>query len=704
MTTRHTVKRRPGLRLIALSITLSAALGLASAACWAQAPAVVSLSANPSVILADGQSTTIITAQVGSSSGHAVPDGTLVRFSTISGTLSATSVAVSGGVARVTLTSSPLAGTAVVTATFLGDGGGASGQLKVEFTDDKDLANSDRSDENWIEVSSKEYLQYSADDQIVDAAAPKHGTHMSYEGLTIDADALQVDVQNQQVRARNAIVRRKGVELLDAALLCYNLPDHSGNAIITNTPGQRTVGNVTLSGPELQAKPLDSKAISSLPATTFGFADISASRVLVVASEVAVKPNDRIQLKHASIFVDGKKIVSMPYQVMPLSTNQIFGQQVLGYGTDGFILNVPYYFAVSPKSTGTLYLRSEAGAEENGTFYNGRNGLALDLDENYGQSDGPSHGDFQLMGMGLGNWGASWTHSQTFDRSTRGYFYLNSPEHSGLLASGDLTHQFQHFSFNFNASDSRQPSENGYSSDTRTVSANLQTDPLRLFGTRKLGLNAVGLVTAQDAQSHINLPIGSTSSTVDTHGLGVRLFTPTVFFDRKTTLTDSLNVEQDYGAEGRSSALTVQANMAATKRIGPTTSASFTYAFVHNPFLAQPHVADLPNNTALLLLNPVDRHDFNLSLFTGPPSGLWNFSLMTTYELPTQSQSLSTVFNYRILPGWHAGFNETFNKVDYFTFQDFELQLSRNIGSRDLVLSWSTLDHRFRFNVAAAQF
>ena len=699
------IKRRPPLRLIALGITFLFGILALCVPAHAQAPADVTLTANPSVIMADGQSTTIVTAQVSASNGSSVPDGTLVRFATTSGTLSATSVAITGGIARVTLTSSPLSGAAVVTATFIGAGGGASGQTTVEFTADKNLANSDRSDEEWIRVSSKEYLEYSADDQVIDAAAPKHGSHMSYQGLSIDADALQVDIQSEEVHARNAIVRRGDRELLDAALLSYNLTSHEGQAIVTDAPGERTVGNVSLSGPDLKETPeKPTSDDSDDPSSKYSFADISSSRVLIVASEVAVKPNSLIQLKHASIFVDSKKIVSMPYQVMPLSTNQIFGQQVLGYGTDGFILNVPYYFAVSPSNTAALYLRSEAASVDNGTFYTGRSGLSLDMDESYGQSNPDSHGDFQLMGLTRGDWTASWTHSQNFGPNTRGYFYFDSPEHHGLLASGNLIQQFPHLSFNLNASDSTTPAVDGFSSESRTLDAYLQTDPHRLFGNQKTGLNIVGLLTDQNNQTHIGEPGGlSTNTNLETKGAGVRFFTPGISLDRMTTLTDSVNFEQDYDQATKTSGLTVQANFGATKRLGPTTSTSFTYSFMHNPFLAQPHIAALPN-AALLLLNPVDRHDFNLSFYTGPPSGKWNFTFMTTYEMPTQSESLSAAMNYRLSPAWQIGVDDYMDRISYFTFQDLDLSLYRRIGSRDFVISWDTLYHRFQFNLAAAQF
>jgi hypothetical protein len=697
------IQRIKIVRWIALTIILLPGLFLLSGPALGQGPAAVSLSANPSRILADGQSTTVITAQL-SDVSHAIPDGTLVSFKTTSGSLSADTVGVSSGVARVTLTSSPLAGTAVITATFLGSGGGASGQCDVEFTADKDLANTDKGAEDWIHVSSKEYLEYSADDRVVDAASPKRGSHFSYHAVTIDADAIQVDVQDQIVRARNAVLRKDKREVLEAALLSYNLLNHTGTAIVTDVPGQRTVGNMAIVGSNLETKPLSRADAGALPDSTYAFADISQSRVLVVATAVAVRPDDRIQFTHASIFVDSKKIVSMPYHVMPLTTDQVFGQKVVGYESSGFFLNVPYYFSASPNSTGTLFLRSSAAAQDNGTYYTGRNGLALDMDESYGTPDGASHGDFQVMGLTRGDWGARWTQSQSFGPGTRGYFYIDMPQHNGLFASTNLSHQFPHLSFNLSASDSRSPVTDGFSSDSRNVNASLTTDPHLIFGNKKMGLNYIGLFTAQDSQTFIHTPgSGITTNTTETRGAGIRLFTPSIAFGHNTTVTDSVNFEQDFNEVTHRSGLTMSASLGANERLSPTTSANFSYGYTHNPFLAQPHLAVLPN-AAFILLSPVDRHDFSMSLFTGSPSGQWSLSLLTTYEMPDQSESVDTSFMYRISPLWHLGLDNIIDRLDIYTYRDFDISLARRIGTQDLVFYWSTLDHHIRVNMTAAQF
>src|SRR5512145_3257951 len=73
------------------------------------------LRAQPQAIVADSNSSTTITAEVRDSSGHAVPDGTVVDFNTSLGIIER-SARTAAGVARVRLTSVATTGTALVSA------------------------------------------------------------------------------------------------------------------------------------------------------------------------------------------------------------------------------------------------------------------------------------------------------------------------------------------------------------------------------------------------------------------------------------------------------------------------------------------------------------------------------------------------------------------------------------------------------------
>ena len=93
----------------------------------------VTVNAGSSSIVADGSSSTLITAVVEDINGYDVADGTTVNFSTTSGTLSAASATTTNGLATVTLTSAMNVGAATVTATC----GGVSGNATVNFVADE---------------------------------------------------------------------------------------------------------------------------------------------------------------------------------------------------------------------------------------------------------------------------------------------------------------------------------------------------------------------------------------------------------------------------------------------------------------------------------------------------------------------------------------------------------------------------------------
>lgn len=89
----------------------------------------VTVTAADSTLVADGLSSTLITAAVKDTRGNNVPDGTAVSFAASAGALSSATATTTNGTATVTLTSSTTLATAVVTATS----GGMSGTVSVTF-------------------------------------------------------------------------------------------------------------------------------------------------------------------------------------------------------------------------------------------------------------------------------------------------------------------------------------------------------------------------------------------------------------------------------------------------------------------------------------------------------------------------------------------------------------------------------------------
>ena len=92
----------------------------------------VVLSASRTSILADGQSTTVISARVSNSSGILISRAVTVSFSSTGGTLSAPSAVTENGIASVVLTSATMEGNATVSASA--EGVGADDPLEIVFT------------------------------------------------------------------------------------------------------------------------------------------------------------------------------------------------------------------------------------------------------------------------------------------------------------------------------------------------------------------------------------------------------------------------------------------------------------------------------------------------------------------------------------------------------------------------------------------
>ncbi len=129
----------PPLANISHTVTLSAQdyAGNAASVTWEFAvnepPATISLTANPPAIVADGVSTSTVSATVHSSSGHPVADGTEVVFTTTMGTLAGNGIytaTTQSGVAVAVLTAPTTDGVARVTARA----GSAEASIEVLFT------------------------------------------------------------------------------------------------------------------------------------------------------------------------------------------------------------------------------------------------------------------------------------------------------------------------------------------------------------------------------------------------------------------------------------------------------------------------------------------------------------------------------------------------------------------------------------------
>ena len=684
------------------SLLLCVWAGLAAPPAHATGQASLSVSSAPDVIYADGKSSTVITATVQDGGGHPAPDGTSVRFTTTLGTLTPDTAVTTSGVARVSLTSVSTAGTAQVTAAAFGSGlqGTSAGGASVEFTADRESLFD--KDARWIRMDCPQYLVYSADAHMIEAEGKNRSAHLEYKSLDITADALQVDLETQTVLARNAVLQR-GRHTLRVSEVRYDLLSGSGIAVLADTAESVTVTGASLEAAQQVSDPNNLPLLSD----PYRFVDLSASRLVVSARAITADPTSQVQFRRASIYSDGKKLLSVAYHVMPINTDQIFGQQLVGVGSAGIFVNVPFYYNVSPHSRGTVYLRNSAvsGASLGSSLSSGasffgnraaRHGMALDLEQTY-DSGRRGSGQFLISGITRSEWGAQWTHTQRLDEQTNAYVLVDYPAHRSLYATSNVSRQFSGFSLNLGASGSRDPGNGGYSASSYTTNAYLQSNPKTLGHstvsyTTDFGVTQGRLVEKSPETGQVVTPITTTSA-------DVRFFTAPLHLDKRTQVTDSVSVGQAYGGAHNSFAPTVAANLGLTRSFRKSDTLSLNYTFSYDPLLSQLGNSASGLNPLQALLQSTTQHRMTASYFAALSPKL-SLTFSGSYGLPLNDRSVFAATTYRINQDWGIGLAGSFERYLTDSYQDVEYSVSRRFWGRDLTFYYSTRTKKINFDFA----
>ncbi len=669
--------------------------------------ASLSLTPSPEVILADGRSVTTMTATVRDGDGNVAPDGTTVRFSTNLGTLDKDTAQTTAGVARATLTSAATPGTAHLTATaFLGSAGSSAGAAQVEFTSSREEAYSN-GDEHWIHMDCPEYLIYSADAKILEAQGRKGSAHLQYKGLSVNGDALQISLNSNVLLGHNVVLQR-GRHTLRAAEIRYDLSGNTGSAVVLGT-GRNAALSMDVRGLGLETTPQQADdANTAVQTNIYRFDDLSESKVIVSARAISVNPGDRVQFRRASIFSGGKKILSVPFHQMSLSSEQLFGQQVVGFGSQGLFVNVPIYYNVSPHSTGTLFLRNSASsfAESNGLSsgssyfaqHASRPGLALDLQHDYSFGHGGA-GSLGITGITRPDWGMQWNHTQRLDDKTNSFLYVDYPSHRSLYASSSLSREFQGFALNLTATGNRDPGYRGYSYANSTVAASLQTAPRSLAGTP---INMTLGVSAQRGQVIQTTPDqGRVVTPLATQSLDMHFYTAPTHPDRHTTITNGLSVGQSFSSGGRHS-MTLLGTLGAARTTFGHGNLNLNYTYRYDPLQSQLSTTRLTadNLVGSFYRGPTQQR-MTLN-YTVSPRPRMNLSLIGGYGLPLHDNNLFANFDYRVSDNWGISIASSWDHYASANYQETQLSLTRRLLGRDVVFTYSTRTKKVIFDLAAS--
>jgi len=495
------------------------------------------LTAHPQSIPADSHSSTTISAEVRDSSGSPAPDGTAVEFTSSLGVIEQRSRTIAG-VARVRLESGSAIGTATISA--VAPDGGAVGDLRVEFLE----PGTDISDESFISISSKNYLGYDVDRQVVDSAG---GVRIEHRGLTIDAEEAQLDVRKNIVRVHgrpgHPMVIKRGGKKVAASLLVYDLSSMRG---VLMSPADLGAARMTFRGTDLHTS-TDYDPDRSL---TFDFEPIAESKLFIRAKSILIRPGEDIRFKRANYYADGEKVLSLPLQVVPLKNGGVGASRMLAYGTEGLRLDVPFYYSLTPNAAGSVRLKH---SQQTGWgSYSDQSGWQVDLDHEY-NFGGSEQGTFTVNRItSARDWGQRWNHRVLFDNDSQIYSYFDFPSHRNLFGSVDYSRPMRNYTWSTSLRGNKyRGTPGGYFAGTY-----LQSRSKPLIG------NAVNY-SFSTRLSYDNRQLGGRELGT---GLGLQFYGKPLQFGRYTSVSTSISTTRDWG--GGSPGLSVYATAGLSHLMG----------------------------------------------------------------------------------------------------------------------------------------
>ncbi|MCE5199662.1 MAG: invasin domain 3-containing protein [Armatimonadota bacterium] len=614
------------------------------------------LRAQPQAIVADSLSSTTITAEVRDESGHPVADDTLVTFTTSLGIIE-TNVRTVAGVARARLRSDTTVGTALVSA--VAANGRAVAQLRVDFL----APGTEMFDESFISVSSDKHLGYDVGKQIVDSAG---GVKIYNRGLDIQAEEAQIDVRKNILRARarmggdNIIISRDDKKV-EASALYYDLTSMKGVLI---TPAEDGAKRMLFRGRDFLVQP-DEEPDEKL---TFDFEAIAEANVFIRAKSILIHPGEEVKIKHANLYMEGDKVLSIPLHVVPLKGTATGANQMITYGSDGVRVDLPIYYSLTPNGTGSFRIKH---SEPTGWgYYSGRPGWQVDMQQDYNIGSS-SEGAITLDQLATSDWGLRWNHRQQLNADSQVFTYLDFPSHENIYGNMDYSRSMGDYTFSLNFIGNKRRNYDG----TYSSRAYLQSRPKPLIS------NAV--TYAFSTRASYQNSVSNNGSRTGT-GLGMQFYGKPLQFGPNSNLNTSLTVARDWG--GSSPGTSLYANAGYYRGLGDIGSLGLNYTY------SWANAARGYND---------QRISADLSL---RPSLKWDTHLTTIYGLNDRSISAFADFGYTFMRSWRLQLLGTYQKSPLFDYTDAEVALAKAIGRQEGRLIWSQSQKRLRVEFSALSF
>ena len=666
----------------------------------------IDLTAEKTLVRADGRSTTILTARIFDDRGAPIADGTRVQFSTTLGRLDTLVAESRNGVARVTLTASDQPGTATITANLEGTSGAIPAHLQVIFTNDVPLT---ESSDRWMRIENASYIGYAFaipnnPGRFIYAEDKANHATLSYRDLTITSQRLILDTGKRSLKAEGDVVVRIGKVERHYKQFRYDFASKIGY-------GERVeefrLISLEVKGQELKETPLRDRFARQ----EWNFPDLSEAQITVVARSIMLDFDSSLQFRNATFYIQGQKAFSTKFHIMSPQQLSLYREQLVGLGSNGLWLNFPYYYGVSPRGVGTLHLRR--GGQFGSSVYSQRSGWTLDLDQTYNSRNG-LEGLFQVLNLARADRGYRLQHNQSLGKGTDASLFADLIGGKDLFASTQIGHSFPQFRLAVSAAGSRYHGIAETGSETNLpangawrIQTLAETFP-RVIAP-KAGVRYA--LTASHTDQHFfgqSTPRGP----LRTDNLGTRLFSNPVHLDRETTLTQSGVVGYTWiaapaGTVGvGTSGTSLQTTTAFSRPIRWHKESLGNLQLAYDYFQTPPlFIATTPTTgtNGQPSFTRQGRQRVGLTTYLASEAR-WGFSFSGSRGIDTPQSTVYSETRVSLGGPWLGRVRLTETQSSGYGYRDWEYALIRTVNNREVALYYSTIAGRFQLDLTGFSF
>ncbi len=424
--------------------------------------------------------------------------------------------------------------------------------------------------------------------------------------------------------------------------------------------------------------------VDTAPGGSFEIVDQGIAESTVVCKQIDIEQGGlgRIQMRDATLYVGGQKLLSVPYHTMLATQRTLFREQLLGLGPSGVTLDLPFHFDVRPRGVGTLHLRR--GARFGSSIYASRSGWTLDLDQTFDTDGG--RGSFQILNMTQPERGMRLQHGQQFGGATDVSVFVDSPNSRDLFGTMQFGHVFGGLRFSGFASGTRT-SFLSSASGTRTTSGDVRTQWMVESFPRMLpGLPWIRYTVNAATQEARNFGSGISSGTLRSRSAGSRLITRPFTLGDGLVLTQSVVLGQTWSDRSELAGGTFQGTTSVSRPLGTVGSLQANYDYISSP-----------NRVTLsTVANP--RHRLGIAADATLASGIM-VNVYGAQGLDVKQASLSAGVAVPLGSAWEARLRRSDTTIDGGAFRETEYALVRTLGAQSVGVYYSTVARRIQLDL-----